>query len=789
MKVTFLKAKQQLRKRYDEHGKHSYPNAFEFSSTTITVPNIQAFHAATLANANEGNCLLKGVVTRNLNFESRAGSTDRDEPTEWICFDADGLKSVSDSVSFLTRVNLPGISNVLQWSSSALLRHGSNLDTDFNAHIFMKLDKPVSPHRLKLWLKKLNFECFPDDITLAASNVALRWGLDITTCQNDKLLFIAPPDVHPPYEDTLTPDERITFNKLACDEVPTANLGLDDLDPDEIRKLEIEKINQLRLEKGLSKKRATSFNMKGSNVEYLPSPSEATITGMKEDRGFVYFNLNGGDSWAYYHPANNHEYIFNFKGEPTYKTRELLPSYYKEISDKISRDRAGGKQVIGFRGLQDGAMYNGFYDDQTEDLELHMARRGQDVLSFLKEYGIELENLPTFRLTHDPHYTGPRVDAENKRVNLFVRSKLEAEATSDTRPTPVIDKIINHVMGNETSYFLNWLAFIVQYKTASGVGWVTQGVQGTGKGLLFNRIMRPILGYGNTIQVRTANFEDNYNGFLENRLLVGVDEVDIPESRREKLISGDMKNYMTEPTITIRKMYSNAYEVPNHANFFFSSNKRNPVSVDTTDRRFNIASYQSVPLSISPEEVERIADELPAFMWQMLCYPVNVRQAKTAKITEAKKNMQALSQTSVDEIADALIYGRARVLFEYCEDVEGITDFDQRVLYQEYNRIVQDIICNDKTKFTRNELRTIFEATVGRTPATPAKFTKYLRHHGIEVGLNKIDGEAHRGSYVTRWTDPEDWFALTRRQYNVMKVVSADKVVEAADSLKESDSG
>jgi hypothetical protein len=41
---------------------------------------------------------------------------------------------------------------------------------------------------------------------------------------------------------------------------------------------------------------------------------------MKMERGFVYFNLNGGDSWAYYHPIDNPTFIRNFKGEPMYRT-------------------------------------------------------------------------------------------------------------------------------------------------------------------------------------------------------------------------------------------------------------------------------------------------------------------------------------------------------------------------------------------------------------------------------------------------------------------------------------
>lgn len=771
MDITFLQARMPLQKRFDEHGKHSYPNAFEFTSLTLPVQDLKTFHYLLLQQAAAGNCLLKGNVTRPLENESRAGSTDRDAPTQLLCFDADGLTDVHNADHFLDKLGLGGYSYVLQWSSSAFLSDSKTKDEKFNAHLFLLLSEPVSPHTLKLWLKQLNFDAFQQDLQLTASNMALRWGLDITTCQNDKLIYIAPPDVHEPYIDTLE-GQRISYHAGECDEIPVNTLCLDDLDPEKIRKQEIALINELRMAKGLDKKRSTSFNLKGTNVEYLANPSKATITDVKQDRGFTYFNLNGGDSWAYYHPDDNYEFIFNFKGEPTYRTEELLPDYFTLRNREAGIQKAGGRQPIGFRGLQDGAVYNGFYDPETEEIELHMARRAVDVILFLAEYGVEVESLPTFRLKHDPHHRGPRYDAEKKEINLYIISELERTAAPNSSPTPTIDKVITHVVGPaNVRHFINWVAFVIQRKTASGTSWVFHGSQGTGKGILFHRVLRPMVGRHNAIQVRTANFEDNYNGFLEHSVLVNVDEVDVPESRRDKQISADLKNYQTEKTISIRKMYSNVYEIENHLNFIFSSNKRNPVHVELTDRRFNIADCQPHPLHITEEEMDEINRELPAFMWHMLTYPVNNREAQTAAITQAKVDMQELSETSVDEIANALLLGKASVLHSYCEDEAEILDLDHRMTIQRYNELIREVVCNGLDRFSRADLKIIFEATVGKVPSSPAKFTKYLKHHGLKIGVNRIDGEPERGSLVVEWQDSEDWFIRTRREYGVLKSV------------------
>lgn len=774
MDITFLQARMALQKRFDDQGKHSYPQAYEFTSHTIPITDLKSFHYMITSQAGVGNCLLKGKVTRALDNESRAGTTDRDEHTWWLCLDADGITGIADADQFMKRLGLSGYSYILQWSSSAFLSKDGITNTDFNAHVFLFLDKPVSPHQLKLWLKQQNFKAFKNDLQLTASDMALRFGLDITTCQNDKLLFIAPPEVHAPYEDTLI-NKRITYHQAENDEVPAAIFNLDALDPEKIQKQELDIINELRMAKGLQKKRATSFNLKGTTVAYLPNPSTAKITDTKEDRGFTYFNFNGGDSWAYYHPTDNYEYIYNFKGEPTYRTAELLPPYYKFRHQEEGLERANGRKAIGFRGMQDGAVYNGFHDEETDEIELFMARRSADVIIFLAEYGVELEALPTYRLIHDPHHTGPRIDDTKKQINLFTHSTLERNSTPNSQPTPVIDKILTHVLGTDNiRHFINWLAFVVQTKRASGTSWVFHGAQGTGKGILFHRILKPMIGHQNAIQLRTANFEDSYNGFLEKAGLINVDEVDIPASRKDHQIMSDLKNYMTEPTVSIRKMYSNVYEVPNRTNWIFSSNKRNPVIVEMSDRRFNIADYQPHPLNISEDEISAIPAELAAFMHHILTHPVNERQAQTAGVTKAKVDMQSLSETSVDEIANALIHGRAHVLHSYCEDEGEVMDLDHKMTIQRYNQLIREVVCDGRDRFTRSDLRTVFESTVGKVPNTPAKFTKYLKHHGLDVGVNRISNKTERSSLVIEWNDTEDWFTRTQREYGVMKEVQHD---------------
>ena len=63
---------------------------------------------------------------------------------------------------------------------------------ELRAHIFMLLDKPVAAPLLKQWLTQKNHEVplLHDAMKLTKTGNAISWPLDISACQNDKLIYI-----------------------------------------------------------------------------------------------------------------------------------------------------------------------------------------------------------------------------------------------------------------------------------------------------------------------------------------------------------------------------------------------------------------------------------------------------------------------------------------------------------------------------------------------------------------------------------------------------------------------
>src|SRR5690606_10980400 len=255
---------------------------------------------------------------------------------------------------------------IVQWSSSM----GIENNAGFRCHIFMRLAQPQHPQLLKYWLMDLNLKVpsLNAQLELTKTGNSLRWPLDITTCQNDKLLYIAPPQLGAGIKDPYPNTKRISFVKKG-----KRSLSLPYPIPtrEALRQRIDQKVAELRVAAGLPKRKTSKYKYAGP-IAYLANPDTAVTTEMKTERGFVYFNLNGGDSWAYYHPEDNPTFIYNFKGEPVYRTEDLLPDYWAKLQQNTAnyRPNAHGLIYLAFRDFRSSNYYNGTYDTNTNVLDL-----------------------------------------------------------------------------------------------------------------------------------------------------------------------------------------------------------------------------------------------------------------------------------------------------------------------------------------------------------------------------------------------------------------------------------
>ena len=280
MQLTFLEASAPLTKQYEKAPggaitKTPYPMTWEFTSHLEDVTNLASMHKALVHHAGLGNCLLKGSIQKPLVSESRAGSTDSNGPTSYVVLDLDGLPDVDIDETdptlahpvtldyFLKALDLDQVSHIVQWSASYGIEN-----TKLRAHVFFMLDKPAAAPLLKQWLIQFNHDIamLRNAMGLTKTGNAISWTLDISACQNDKLIYIAPPTLKG-IPDPMKGKPRISLVKRKTERLvlsTTINSTAKN------KELTNKRTEELRDAAGLPK-RKTTYKMHGS-VEVMVKP-------------------------------------------------------------------------------------------------------------------------------------------------------------------------------------------------------------------------------------------------------------------------------------------------------------------------------------------------------------------------------------------------------------------------------------------------------------------------------------------------------------------------------------
>ena len=763
MDIIFLQASIPLTKTYTKQSDGSiemqpYPNAFEFTSHHESCKSLADMVTVMIKHAALGNTMLKGTIARPLVKESRKGSTDPNGSTDWIVLDLDGVPGATTVDIFLDALGFKDISYIVQYSASYGIKN-----TDMRAHVFMQLAKPMAAPLLKQWLIDLNhkIDMLRNAIKLTKTGNALSWPLDITVCQNDKLIYIAPPILKGGLKDPMAKKKRIEYiiRKKA-----TLDLTGVTIPSTETNKAATTKhLNELRAKDGLPARKVT-YKMVGAH-QIMVKPDGATVSDIKVDRGFVYFNLNGGDSWGYYHPENNPDFIFNFKGEPAYLTKELLPEYWEQLVQTTTKTTAGGVTYLTFLDRNTSKYYRGTYDSSTDTLELFQAANESQVRSFAKQHGVPLGDfIPEWDLVFNPHST-QRIDVANRTVNTYGPTEYGKKKPKPTRTIPTkIHQVILHAMGGDQevmAHFINWLACIFQRKERMQTAWVLHGTEGTGKGALMHLILRPLMGLAYTSAIPMESLNEKYNEYLKHRFIIFIDEIEAKALNNEKGVGARLRNWIAEPMVVIRDMNTRGIEYENFANFIFASNKPEMVVLTKRDRRFNIAKFQPLELRLTEKEVEQIEKELQSFHDYLMLYAADRALAGKVLDTEDRQALISISETSIDVAVDNTLAGNLEF---FVDQLPSDDSYKRNALkankVEDYKEVLTRLMrrANPQTgacHITRDELQVLFGYTVGNVPETPNKFTSMLKHHRIHMTKVWVDNKAVQGISVA-WADPKN---------------------------------
>lgn len=783
MEVTFLSAAIALTKTFTKNGdgsidKDPYPFVSCFTSHTHKITVLNELFKLIKTHAEQGHCLIKGNLSRELVNESRKDTTRTDSTTEWVCIDFDRYPT-DDVQAELNKFGIGDTSYIIQWSSSQGM---PKTEGTVSCHVFMLLDKPIRAPDLKLWLQSLNFKYCADKVQLTRNHAALTWPIDVTTCQNDKLLYIATPrfiGMKDPLDGA-----RMQLVKRKNDKLSVSLLGQDS--PEQLRQKTTDKKNTLRQAIGLKSTRGAIVFVGEHEVQN--KPGEASVTSTKDCGEFIRLNFNGGDSWAYWHPKTNFELIFNFKGEPAYRTKEIAPAYYADLmKDQVALNASptqGGDRVLLFRDKATSAYWNGTYNEITGKLDLFPARSETQCEHFMMSHGLTYAPpIPIWRMEYDPK-AGFKVDFDHNVINLFQPSPFmlatDAIDPANKKPIdlkkkcPTIYKVLTHMIGGKQDVleeFLNWLACFYQRKGKPITAWVMHGVEGTGKGTLYYKIIRPLFGASNTTIVTSNTIEDSFTEWKQNKLLIAIDEADHSDFQEKgSKIAAMFRQHITDATIHVRAMRQSSVEIPNHFGMLFFSNKGTAVHISKTDRRYNVADFQQQKLGekLAEGEYDKIDNELSDFAFYLGALEADVSRASKIYQTEARERMQKLSLTSLEATAQSIINGDFESLWEAMPDQEHLDQISTMDTHAAFAsayatimlRIARDIVetgGKHSTRISRDEMYTIFAYLVnGKLERGVKKFTTLLGHLGIETKRLRRDEHRFYGLEIKEWKVSED---------------------------------
>ena len=742
--------------------KDAYPLRKNFTSTTFTVNTIGELHDLIdkQSRAKHKPCMLKGTLNYPLVNEPRASSTQPEATTESVVFDLDKAPYHHPD-EFMAAIGLGKIAYSVQYSSSYKL---DPLDRTLSCHIFCMLDKPFPAQLIKSWLMHLNLTVpsLRAGLTLSQAGHALHWPLDITVCQNDKLIYIAEPTFIG-MDSPIPTAERVQLRVRPTKTISTSIIKSPAI---ETMKKQIREItNAMRKERGLDALRATVLQ---GTTEVQKGVGEITLYEVFDDpdNPFVYFNPNGGDSKAYYHPRHDLTLLHNFKGEPATLIKEVLPYYFNDRTRAANVANAApsetGDLLLAFREKVTAEYWKGTWNATSRHLDIHKVKSKDMLEDFCKAHGHTLGDfVPEWHMLFNPQSTVV-LDEPAHKLNTFVPSYYMHEDNQRKGQFPAIQTFLDHAVGTGPiqEHFVNWLAYMFKHRQKPKTAWILHGTEGTGKGMLVDKVLTPLFGHRHLHRMRASEFDEKFNGWIENSLLVFIDEIEADMFSNPKGIESDMRNLVTEPVITIRRMRTDSYMVDNFTGFILSSNKPQPVHIPASDRRYNVGTFNPKRFHPTDAQVEALSSdkELAAFAYFLQHHKACGKTARSILQTADRLAIQQLGVTSVDKLAQDILGG----------NFSGMLDAlpDERLMHEQANggsytaltymnlvkRFATDI---RPSKITRDELAAIFKHCVGNIPEGAHKFSSYLRHHGINISPVRVDGEVHRGCIVN-WTITQD---------------------------------
>jgi len=201
---------------------------------------------------------------------------------------------------------------------------------------------------------------------------------------------------------------------------------------------------------------------------------------------------------------------------------------------------------------------------------------------FLTAYGL-------IAIVQDIAFEPSRAEALFERggrtwLNTYKPSNVRPEEGDPQRFVDYLDYLVPNQ--DEREHLLKMLAHLVR-NPGQKLGHallLSSKVHGIGKSTLVN-ILIELMGPKNCRKATSEELASQYQSYLDGKLLVVVEELDLGSGLR---VYNKLKDVITAEQSPMRKLYENTREIENFSTFFFLSNLDVPLIIEPSDRRFHV---------------------------------------------------------------------------------------------------------------------------------------------------------------------------------------------------------
>ncbi len=347
-------------------------------------------------------------------------------------------------------------------------------------------------------------------------------------------------------------------------------------------------------------------------------------------------------------------------------------------------------------------------------------------------------------------------------VNIYDAPELLRKSVPGSyipKRTDMIHNVIDHVFAHDqqiVNRFYNNLAWFVQTRQKMITSFLMQGVEGTGKGLLFEHVLQQIFGERFTGTADQDAFGNQFNSFLTSNVLVLVNEVSgnfSSASGKNLSTIEKMKIAITDENVQIEGKSKDRYNGKNVCSFLFATNRRDGITLSNNDRRFNVAPRQEVRIQDTAwwpgyeQIVKTIQDQVQDFVWYLKQYPADPTLLGKVIENAPKRVLQVMSQSNAELFFEAVKTGDIKWILENIVKDDG---FASDLRFNEIGRKARGLI--NKDRVSSDTLRVLYNNINGKD-LNPVQFGKLAAGHlGTESKPLKIDGKTSRG-YEIDWDD------------------------------------